>query len=245
MRVRGTVVSFVVAWGCAGDAQPRVTDSPARGPQMNRSGYPNVHVRLHLTQHTPDHAPRDCEVEIWLKDTRFHVRDLSGRRVDEILGDVTAPRQLGALPRTMEELMDRDAVARGRASQPPPPTELYGDLASDDGWIYAPRRPPAEMRAAKLAPAAEQILARNKMTGLQIGATATRLGRPATEYHGFVMVSDDGEPYQNDVTRAISPPYLLFEATRSTGNAELSYVREIVALEEGGVTDADVTPPAK
>jgi hypothetical protein len=59
------------------------------------------------------------------------------------------------------------------------------------------------------------------------------------------MVSADGKPYQNDVTRVISPPYLLFEATRSAANAELSYVREIVALDDGRVTDADVTPPAK
>lgn len=238
------VAAVVLAQSCASGGARPTPHAPLRGAPMSQSGYPNVHARLHLTQHTPDHPPRECDVEIWLKDTRFRVRDRSGRRLDEILGDATAPRQLGLLPRTMEDLMDRDADARARASQPPAPTELYGDLATDDGWVYPPRRPPAEIRAAKLAPAAEQILARNKMTGLQIGAAAVRLGRTATEYHGFVRVTDDGEQYENEVTRVIAPPYLLLETTRSASNAALSYVREIVALDEGTVTDADVTPPA-
>ncbi len=210
---------------------------------MSQSGYPNVHVRLHLTQHTPDHPPRECDLEIWLKDTRFHVRDLAGRRIDQILGDATAPRQLGVLPRTMEELMDRDAEVRARANPPLVPTEIYGDLATDDGWVFQPRRAPAEMRAFKLAPVAEQILAHHKATGLQLGGGTTHLGRPATEYRGIVTVTDTGESYENQVVRVVAAPYLLLERTQSASNAELAYVREIVALDEGTVSDADVTPP--
>lgn len=206
---------------------------------MSHSRYPNVHVRLHLTQHTPDGA-RESELEIWLKDARFRVRDLSGRRLDEILGDVTAPRQLGALPHTIEEMMDRHAAQR--RPRPTQPTELRGDLTSDDGWIQLPDREPAEMRASKLAPVAEQILAHDKTVGLRIRARSTRLGRAAPEYHGFVTVSDRGDAYTNEVTRVISPPYLLFESTRSTANAKLAYVREIIQLDEDGVTDADLTP---
>lgn len=90
---------------------------------------------------------------------------------------------------------------------------------------------------------AEQILARTKMVGLQIGASSTKLGRTCTEYRGLVTVTEDGEPYTNAVTRLIASPYLLLDDARDSANAELSYVREILSLDEGTVTDTDVTPP--
>ena len=214
---------------------------------MNPPPYPNVHVRLRVAQRTSSTPPRDAELEIWLKDRRFHVRDLAGRRPHDLIADVTSPRQLGTPARTIEEIMDRNA----EAVAPPtgaPPTDLYGDLATGDGAIYPSGYPsgrkPWSKPASELAPVAEQILAHNKMVGLQVGATSTRLGRPATEYHGTVTVTEDGAQFDNTVTRVIAPPYLVFEDTRNAANAEMSYVREIIALEEGTVTDADVTPPA-
>lgn len=212
---------------------------------MSQPDYPNVHARLRLAQRAPATPPRDAEVEIWLKGTRFRVRDLARRRVDEILADVTAPRQLGAPARTMEELMDRHAAARARPAQDAPPTELFGDLATDDGWVYPSKGARWPMPARELAPAAEQILSRARMVGLQIGPTSTRLGRTCTEYRGLVTVTEDGAQYTNAVTRLIAPPFLLLEDTRDATNQGLSYVREIVLLDEGAVTDADVTPPVK
>jgi hypothetical protein len=211
---------------------------------MSRSGYPNVHARLHLTQHTPGDPVRDNEIEVWLHGSRFRVRELSGRAFPEILADMNDPRQLGALPRTVEDMMDRESVERARKARPRPPTELYGDLATNQGWVYAPGRARAEVPATGLAPVAEQILARGKEVGLQRGTSATRLGRTGAEYRGSVTVPADGKHYQNAVTRVIAPPYLLLDDTRSAANPELSYVREIVALDEGTVTDTDVTPPA-
>jgi hypothetical protein len=212
---------------------------------MSEAGYPNVHVRLRIAQRAPSIPPRDSEMEIWLSGTRFHVRDRTGQLLHDLLGDVTAARQLGVPARTIEDMMDRHSAAQHR-DENPPPTELFGDLSTDDGWVYASapagekRRP---IRASKLAPVAEQILARDKASGLAPGATSTRLGRTGTEYRGVVTVSEDGEPFQNDVTRVIAPPYLLFEDIRSAANAGMSYVREVVALDEGTVTDADLTPP--
>lgn len=211
---------------------------------MTRPGYPNVHVRLRIAQRAPSIPPRDSELEIWLSGARFHVRDLTGQRVQDILGDVTAPRQLGVPARTIEEMMDRHSEAQHRAANPPP-TELYGDLSTDDGWVYPSTGERRQLRASRLAPAAEQILARDKANGLERGARADRLGRSSTEYRGVVTVTEDSEPYDNDITRVIAPPYLLFEDIRSAANAGMSYVREIVALDEDIVTDADLTPPAR
>jgi hypothetical protein len=209
---------------------------------MSQPGYPNVHVRLRIAQRAPSIPPRDSELEIWLSGTRFHVRDLTGQPIQDILGDVTAPRQLGVPARTIEDMMDRHAEAQHRDASSPP-TELFGDLSTDAGWVYPSSGERRQIRASTLAPAAEQILARDKANGLQRGAPSTRLGRASSEYRGVVMVTEDGEPYQNEVTRVIAPPYLLREDIRDAANPGMSYVREIIALDEDTVTDADVAPP--
>jgi hypothetical protein len=198
---------------------------------MMQSGYPNVHVRLHLSQHMPDSPPRKNEIEVWLKDTRFRVRELTGRRLDEILADATAPRQLGAPLRTI-------------AGQTTPPTELYGDLVTGEGWVVRPDLPPAPVRATMLAPVAEQILAHGKAHGLQGTRPSTRLGRFSIAYRGRIHLSSDGEQVHNMVIRVISPPYILLDDAHNTSNSEQAYVREVTALEEGTVTDAEVTPPS-
>lgn len=200
---------------------------------MMQSGYPNVHVRLHLSQHMPDSAPRKNEIEVWLKDTRFRVRELTGRRLDEILADATAPRQLGAPLRTTEH-----------GDQMAAPTELYGDLVTGEGWVVGADRPPASVRATVLAPVAEQILAQGKAHGLQGTRPTTRLGRFSIAYRGRIHVSTDGEQFHNMVIRVISPPYILLDDAHNTSNTEQAYVREVTALEEGTVTDAEVTPPS-
>ena len=242
---RAAAVALAMTVGCASHDAPRTAPAtleavpPTPAIATPRAGYPNVHARLRLTQRMAGEAPRVCEVEIWLAGSRFHVRDLSGRRLGEILGDLRDPRQLGALPRTIEERMDRDASDRARGAAP---TDLYGDRSSDAGLVLRPGQAADEVRASTLAVVAEQILALDRATGLQSGGPTTQLGRAATEYRGTVTVSADGTQYQNEVTRVIAPPYLLFELTRAAG-AELSYTREVTALDEGAVGDADVVPP--
>lgn len=231
-------IAMMMVWSCAG--AERAPQSAGRRP-VSPPGYPNVHVQLRVAQRAPSVPPRDSQLEIWLAGTRFHVRDLTGQMFQDIVGDVIEPRQLGVPARTIEDMMDRYSEARHRETDPRP-TDLFGDLSTDGGWIYSHggRR---EVRAHKLAPAAEQILARDKASGLTRGTISTRFGRPGTEYRGVVTVTEDGEPYRNDVTRVIAPPYLLFEDIRDAGNPGRSYVREVLELEEGTVTEADLTPP--
>lgn len=209
---------------------------------MTRPGYPNVHARLRLAQRSPATPPRDHELEIWLSGTRFRVRDPSGRRNAEIVADATAPRGLGAPARTIEDMMDRHSAAEH--SRPAgPPTELFGDLATGIGWVFPSRGAPWETSADKLAPVAEQILAGEKAAGLGSAGAVTRLGRAATEYRGTIKGTDDGAAFENLVVRVIAPPYVLVDDARNAGTGSSSYVREIIALDEGGVTDADLTPP--
>jgi len=202
--------------------------------------FPNVHARLRLTQQQPAAPRRDLEVEIWLKGSRFRVRDVAGRRFEEIEADIIAPRGLGEPARSMEDLMDRSAAARRPARQP---TELYGDTAAGDGWIY---RANAERRAqatTELVAVAEQLLALGKDTGLRKAGDITLLGRAATEYRGTVAVTEDDTEYRSAVYRVIAPPYLLLEELHDTTVPSLSYRREVLSLQEGEVSDADVTPP--
>jgi hypothetical protein len=232
--MRRAAFAAIVAVACAG--------APPRGPTMTRQGYPNVHARLRLAQRSPATPPRDDELEIWLSGTRFRVRDPSGRRNAEIVADATAPRGLGAPARTIEDMMDRHSAAANPRS-PGPPTELFGDLATGTGWVFPSRGAPWETSADKLAPVAEQILAGDKAAGLAEVGAATRLGRAATEYRGIVKVTEDGATFENLVVRVIAPPYVLLDDARNAGTGSSSYVREVVAIDEGGVTDADHTPP--
>ncbi len=209
---------------------------------MTEPGYPNVHVRLRLFQQAPAVPDRDSEIEIWLKGTRFHVRDHACRPLSYILEDVTATRGLGRPVKSIEEMMDLGTLDGLRDGSSP--TEMYGDLASDEGWVREPVDKRGPVPASVLAPVAEQILSRGKADGLRLVNSMSRLGRAATEYRGQIGVTEDGEQYENSVRRVIAPPLLLFEQVHDAATPRLAYTREVLAIEEGVVTDADVTPPA-
>lgn len=202
--------------------------------------FPNVRARLRVLQRQPGIPDRELELEIWLAGMRFRLCDHGGRSAYEIVGDVTSPRGLGLPVSELEEMMDRAS-----ATYEGPPTELYGDLATGAGWVYPPRGARWPKPAGELVPAAAQILAGDKATGLLVAGVETRLGRQATAYRGLVAVSHDGVQRHNDVRRVIAAPYLLYEAAHDSEFDVVSYQRELLALEEGGVTDADLTPRAR
>src|SRR5512132_284876 len=96
--------------------------------------YPNVKVTLRLSRKGPGLPARESDMDVWLKGTRFRVRDRSGRDVGSIVRDVTHPRGLGDPPASMEEIMDIRSRSL-RADDPGAATELYGDLATREGWV--------------------------------------------------------------------------------------------------------------
>jgi hypothetical protein len=184
---------------------------------------------------------REIYMNIWMKGTRFRVRDESGRDVATILGDLSASRGLGVPARTIEEIMDASSQSRDLGAGGV--TELYGDLVTTKGWVYRGGEPAWPIAAEQLAPAAAQILAGGIEKQMEPRGQVTRLGRPSTEYHGFLEGDDQGIPYRSEVTLVVSPPYLLFSDVRDAQNAHHYYTREVDSLEEGAVADLDLMPP--
>jgi hypothetical protein len=253
--IRGLVLLalLVRAGSCgSGRSTPRANGGTTvhatpEGAIVSEPGFPNVRARVRWSRKAPSLPDREDFMEIWMKGSRFHVRDESGRHLSEIVGDLTAPRGLGSPARTMEDFMDASSAARRKAKEGAgKPTELFGDVATDRGWVYPPKGERWASPAKNLAPAATQILSEGREAGLDSAGKSTRLGREATEYHGVLTVKDDGREFQNDVTRVIAPPFLLLDQIRDANAPERHFfVREIVSLEEGTVTDADVTPPGE
>jgi hypothetical protein len=244
LNARVVLVAALCALGCqeAGTSTapvPPPRRSPDGGARMTRQDYPNVHVRLRLAGRAA--VSFDSEVDIWLKGTRFRVRDSASRLLHEIIEDVTTPDGLGMSVHSFEELLDQSSAPDWRRGSPP--TELYGDTATGKGWVYLPDRPRRAVSAAEMAPAAEQILSRGKTAGLAATGPTSRLGLAATEYRGTLSATVDGEPYQSSVSRVVAGPFVLLEEVRSVATPSLSHTRTILAIEEGSVSDADVTPP--
>jgi hypothetical protein len=204
--------------------------------------YPNVKARLRLTRTGPALPPRESYLDIWLKGARFRVRDGAGRDVGAILGDLAAPRGLGAAPRSLEAIMDVWSQSAEAGVAAAGATELYGDLATGEGWVRRHGQAAWPIAAETLAPAAEQILAGEPDARLERRGPVTRLGRPGVEYQGVLEGEEQGIPYRSAVTRVVAPPYLLFSDVRDAANPDHAYTREVVALEEGAVADADLMP---
>jgi hypothetical protein len=205
--------------------------------------YPNVRARLRLSRMNPILPPRQSFTEIWMKGTRFRVCDEAGRHVAEILGDLSPGRGLGVPAHSLEEIMDIWSQSQDGGAPARGVTELYGDRATGQGWVRRGGQAAWPMRAEELAPAAEQILAGGVDERLQPRGPVTRLGRPAIEYRGILDGEDQAGPYACEVTRIVSPPYLLLNAVRDARNANHASIREVVSLEEGASDDRDLTPP--
>jgi hypothetical protein len=213
---------------------------------MNRENppreYPNVKARLRLSRMGPGLPRRESYMDIWMKGTRFRVRDESGRHVAEILGDLSAIRGLGAPAHSIEEIMDIWSQSSDTGAASRHVTELYGDLGTGEGWVLRGEHPAWTIPANELSAAAEQILVRGLDKQLRPRRQVTRLGRSSTEYHGFLEGEDEGIPYKSEVTQVVSPPYLLLSKVSNAQNADHYYTREVISLLEGVTSDSDLTP---
>jgi hypothetical protein len=239
MRLALAAVAAVAVCACGRSPSPAKAP-PDQGASVTADDFPNVRVRLRLRSQSAALPERTIEQTIWLRGPRFRIRDEAGRDLHQILTDVTAPSGLGHAPRTLEEIMDRRSAAR---RPPAGATEIFGDLASDAAWNYAPGSSPWSQPAHELAPIARQPLAGDRAVGLTAGAAATHLGRTATEYRGQLQVVEAGASRRNAVVRLIAPPFLLLDDVRDAGNANHFYIREVIALDLGVVTDADLARP--
>lgn len=196
----------------------------------------NVRVRLMRTRIAPGVPVRATPMTIWWRDTRFRVRDESGRAYTDLAADVTEPRGFGRTPRTMEEFMD--------AATPPPdrgPTDLFGDLDARTGLVDEPRNRPWEAPLGKIAAVAALVLA-DDLDGLAPTGRETLLGRDCEEYRSLIEGVENGRAFRSDVRRLVSGPYVLLREVVDAGGL-MRLRMEAVALDEGGVAESDVEAP--
>src|SRR5260370_15556512 len=121
------------------------------GSGNSRRQFPNAKLRLRIERDAPALPKRETFMDIVMDGTRFHVSDESGAHPSDILGDVRAPRGLGRTPGSLEEIMDINSDWR-RGPVAEHPTELYGDLASTEGWVRDRRLKEWSLPARELAP---------------------------------------------------------------------------------------------
>jgi hypothetical protein len=202
--------------------------------------YPNARARLRRTRTAPGTTPSRPTLTIWLRDSAFRVRDETGRPYSDVVGDVRSARGFGLTPRTMEEFMDASDWSRrtpGRA-----PTELYGDLALGEGAVSEAGEEPWQIDPALISPVAAQLLSDGREAELAPVSTTTYLGRPSAEYRSTLTGEEEGYPYRSEVRWLVSGPFVLLREVRDARIAELTAVTEVVELEEGTVTTADLRP---
>ena len=177
-----------------------------------------------------------------MKGTQFRVRDESGRDAASILSDLSASRGLGSPPESIEEIMDVWSQSQGANEADFGPTELYGDMATNKGWVRRGKQDVWPLAAEKLAAAAEQILVGRIEPDWKVGEEVTCLGRVCKEYSGFLKGEERGVRFKTAVTQIISGPYVFSSIVRDLSNEDHYYSREIVALDEGVTTEEDLMP---
>jgi len=205
----------------------------------------NVRARLRYTRRLPGTRPMEGEVTIWWLGERFHVRDTSGRTVNQVLGDTAAPEGMGRLPRTKEQFMDTRSKREGSV-------DIFGERSTEYGVILESRESaPYEVETKALLPSADRLFA-GDLKGLSAGAHGKLLGRDTVEYTNFLggekgksgTGGGSGSGFHNRVRRLVAGQYVLLrEVTDELGGSAKSRT-EVIALDEGVVRPADVQPTA-
>jgi hypothetical protein len=201
--------------------------------------YPNVRARLRRVRRAPFAPTSETSTVIWLSGARFHVRDESGRGYADIVGDVTSERGFGRTPRTMEGLMDAwDAFHRSSDEM----TDLYGDLETGEAVVRETGGEPWTANVEAIRPVAEQLLADGRETILQPVGESTYLGRPCREYRFAIDGEENGVRYRSEVRWLVSGPFVLLREVRDTPPGEMHALTEVLELDEGVVTEAELRP---
>lgn len=198
---------------------------------MRHDPYPVVRARLRRTGQAPGLPPSRAELVIWLDADRFLVRDEGGRPYAEIIGDVTAARGFGSVPRTMEGLMDVWGAARH--PRPLGPTELYGDWASGRAVVREAGRAPWSTDVSVVAPVVDQLLSAGREADLPVGVESTFLDRPCREHRFVIEGDEDGIPFRSEARLLVSAPFVLLREVRDAGNPDLCATTEVIELVEG------------
>ena len=177
---------------------------------------------------------------LWLHGPRFHLRDETGRSLADLIADVAEPRGLGRPSRTMEELMD----AWGATSRERAPTDVFADLAADRAVVIEEGGEPWTADAERIVGLADQVFTDGREAELTAVGQRRRLDRECAEYRLVVEGEEAGVPYRSDVTWLVSAPYLMRREVRDHPAGRMYAVTDVVELEEGVVTEEDLSSPA-
>lgn len=194
----------------------------------------NVRLTLLVTRAAPPAPELTVPMTIWWLGERYRVRDGHGRGYADIVGDVSEPRGFGLVPRTMGGFMD------AAASTPRGETDLWGDLASPDAMVREPSGREWEADAVDVARVAGQVFAPRFSTA-PVGRE-TRLGREAWEYRSFLEGRDNGVRFRSLVRTLVADGYVLMREVTDARGGPMRRLMEVTELDEGGVTDTDLTP---
>jgi hypothetical protein len=203
--------------------------------KMWTENYPNVSMSLRRTRFLPGAPILVSPMLIQVNGSRFHVRDVDGRHLADVVADVTSVRGFGLMPRTMEDFL---AAAAGTRREP---LDLYGDRRTGAGWVCQGEREPQAFDASVLAKVAEQVLLGPVTAGAATGQIEL-LGRSATLYRSAIEGQEDGRDFRTEVSLAASGPFVLRREARDAGPSGISVRLEVLQLSDGTVTDADLNP---
>jgi hypothetical protein len=206
---------------------------------MQQRAYPNVRLRFRRTAKAPGLPESEARLVLWSDGARFHLRDETGRSYPEILDDVTAPRGLGRVSRTIEDLMDAWGSARRQRAA----TDIFADLDRDVAVVAEEGGQPWSADAARLVGLADQAFAGELEERFAIVGEQTFLGRSCTEYRFSIQGEDGGVSYRSDVSWLVSAPYLLRRHVRDAPAGRRSVLIEVIELAEGVVTADDLRLP--
>ena len=207
---------------------------------MTDRAYPNVRLRLRRTSGAPGAPERTATMVFWLHGARFHLRDETGRAYSDFIADVAEPRGLGRASRTMEDLMDVwSATGRERA-----PTDVFADLSADRAVLIEEGGEPWTADAERTVGLADQVFTNGRESELPAAGKRRQLDRECTEYRLAIEGEEGGVPYRSDVIWLVSVPYLIRREVRDHPAGRMFAITELVELEEGAVTEEDLSPPA-
>ena len=203
---------------------------------MDGLDLPNARIRLRRESTAPGAPDRSSELTLWLDGPRFRLRDHAGRPLPDVLADVTAPRGFGRTARSMEDF----ATAWTPAEHPRRPTEIFVDGAAGQAVVVEGVDDPWRLDATDPLRLLDLVLARGREQELSADGEETVLDRVCRRYRFELRGEEQGTGYRTEVQWWIFEPYLLRRELRDLPHGRLSMITEVVQLDEGVVTSADV-----
>ncbi|GIG67998.1 hypothetical protein [Phytomonospora endophytica] len=191
----------------------------------------NVRARMLVTRNVSGTPGPESKLTLWWLGDRFHVRDEAGRAFHDVATDVVAPRGLGFIPRTIEDLMNVRLPLKGRM-------DCFGALGVAEGTITEPWGEKWKARTDRISPVAGQLFPAG-LESVRPSGHERFLNRDCVEYTTHREGTDGGRQYRSKVRLLVAGPYVLLrEVTDEGGPMRLR--AEVTALDEGVVTEADV-----